>query len=227
MEKIILLHGALGSAETMKPIADILKKRGFDPVIIELPGHGDTPLGDIDFSVKGFTRWLENLIQQKGFQDSHCFGFSMGGYVLLNLAAERHWFNKIITLGTKFRWSLEVADKELKFLDPNKVAEKVPEFASVLKKRHADWKLNMIYTGNLMMKLAVKPLLTTSTYSEIKNDVLILKGDGDNMVSEDESKEAAKHLKKGIFKEVKDTPHPIEKVSPELLAHEIINFITP
>ena len=47
-------------------------------------------------------------------------GHSMGGYVALKLALKRpELVDRIITLGTKFNWTPEVAAKEVKMLNPD------------------------------------------------------------------------------------------------------------
>ena len=43
---------------------------------------------------------------------------------------------KVFTLATKFEWTPDIAQKEIKMLDAAKIAEKIPAFAQLLEKRH-------------------------------------------------------------------------------------------
>jgi len=61
----------------------------------------------------------------------HVFRYSTGGYVVLNLAMKYPRFiSKLVTLGTKFNWTLERAKKEVKLLNLDVVELKVPKFSN-------------------------------------------------------------------------------------------------
>jgi len=139
---IVVLHGALGAAAQMQPIADALRLIdgvACDVHVIELPGHGETPLADDeDFGVAKFASVLAVQIAARGLVKPLCFGYSMGGYVALALEARAPGtFGGIVTLGTKFAWTPGGAAREVRRLDAGKLREKVPHFAAVLEARHA------------------------------------------------------------------------------------------
>ena len=115
---ILILHGALGAAAQMQPIADVL--RAIDGVqrdvhSIELPGHGETPLEqDEDFAIAHFADMVAEQIVQRGMARPLGFGYSMGGYVALALESRRpNSFCGIVTLGTKFAWTPDGAAREV------------------------------------------------------------------------------------------------------------------
>ncbi len=83
----------------------------------------------------------------------------MGGYVGLNLAKEYpELVGRIVTLGTKFAWTKEVAEKEIKMLNPEKIAEKIPAFADRLKSIHTNnnWKEVVRKTARMMYGLGTE-----------------------------------------------------------------------
>lgn len=224
--RIVLLHGALGAADQTKPLAEELKKEGFTIEILELPGHGNTPLGEVQFSVKGFTNWLKNELEDKELKGLPFFGFSMGGYIALSLASQDNsYFKEIITLGTKLEWNSETAEEETKKLDPKKILEKVPKFAAMLDKRHQDWKKVMENTQQLMIKLGDQPIFGKEQAEKIENRVLIMRGQADMMVTRQESEQVAGWLKNGSYRELTAIPHPLEQVPPQQLAIEIKAFL--
>lgn len=224
--KITLLHGALGAAEQVKPLAHALEKKGFEPVILELPGHGNTPLNNYSFTIEGFAEWLKKEIERKDLSAQPFFGFSMGGYVALYLnSSEEVLSEEIITLGTKFHWNKETAAAETKKLNPNKILEKVPKFAEMLDQRHQDWKLVLKQTAGLMHQLGEEALLHEQNTKNIQNKALIMRGALDEMVTAEESERVAEWLPKGVYKELTAVPHPLEQVPPHQIAKEIINFL--
>src|SRR5688572_15611523 len=100
--RIIVLHGALGSADQMAPLAQAME--GIAPAeALEFPGHGATESGDVPFTIAGFAAWLAShpWISDDGPRP-FVFGYSMGGYIALALEA-RHpgSFAGILTLGTR------------------------------------------------------------------------------------------------------------------------------
>jgi pimeloyl-ACP methyl ester carboxylesterase len=155
------------------------------------------------------------------------FGYSMGGYVALWLSyLHAHRAERIITLGTKFDWSIESAEKEVKKLNAEKIQEKVPAFARILEHRHApnDWKELLNKTAEMMLGLGEAPLLTESILRQIETPTLICLGDVDDMADRNYSEEVATYLPNGSFNLLKSTPHPIEKCDLDMLTELIETF---
>lgn len=153
----------------------------------------------------------------------------MGGYVGLNLAKHYpHLVDKIITLGTKFNWSKEAAEKEIKMLDPFIIEQKVPKFAKMLKGLHTpnDWKELLRKTAKMMLNLADGKKLNNDDLNLINHKILIGIGSLDKMVSIDESKNAANNLANGQLKIIEVSHHPFEKNNPEQMATIIEEFFT-
>ena len=106
-------------------------------------GHGGRAFLGAPFSIKLFSEDVLNFMEENKIERANVLGYSMGGYVALNLA--RHFpgkLLKIITLATKFHWDEATAAREIQMLNPDKIEMKVPGFAEILKNRHSpnDWK---------------------------------------------------------------------------------------
>lgn len=225
-KQLLLLHGALGSASQFNRLTDHLSPY-FDIHTLDFEGHGNQ-FSDKPYNISLFTENIVHYLNKNNIVSISIFGYSMGGYVALNLA---HQFpdrvNKIITLGTKFHWTPEIAAKETKLLNPEKILEKVPAFAEKLAKEHAenDWKQVMKKTADLMVNLGNDKPLTTSVLEEISHSTLIGIGSNDHMVSLTESEESAIALPNGTLHVFEEFPHPIEKVAIPILGKEIISFM--
>ena len=164
---------------------------------------------------------------QEGIKKANIFGYSMGGYVGLHLSKNYPGLvNKIFTLGTKFDWTPESSAREVKMLNPEKIEEKVPQFANLLKERHypIEWKAVLRKTADMMHRLGNGEGLSPDQFSEIRHDVTISVGEEDNMVSIEESKVVSDQLNNGVFKTFASFEHPIEKVNQLELVNNLIEF---
>lgn len=225
MQTIILLHGAIGAMDQLEPLAVELKQQGYNVFTLSFSGHGQTPFAT-NFGIEQFALELEQFIKENNLQQPTVFGYSMGGYVALYLAHKQPTLlGNIITLGTKFEWSLEIAKKEVKMLDSKTIIEKVPKFAEALQKRHGqDWELLLEKTAEMMLSLGNKNALSLNDFTSIENKVLIGLADKDNMVSLEETTAVYKQLKNGSMYMLPNTKHPIESVNVGLLTKIIMTL---
>ncbi len=223
MKNIILLHGAIGAKDQLEPLAVELKQQGYNVFTLSFSGHGQTPFAT-NFGIEQFSLELEQFINENKLNQPTVFGYSMGGYVALYLAHRNsNILGNIITLGTKFEWSPEIAQKEVKMLDSKIIIEKVPKFAEALQKRHGqDWELLLQKTAEMMLSLGNKNALSLTDFTTIENKVLIGLADKDNMVSLEETTAVYKQLKNGAMYMLPNTKHPIETVDVGLL-RKIVN----
>jgi pimeloyl-ACP methyl ester carboxylesterase len=219
MNPIVILHGALGSASQLAPVKSVFESAGYVVHTLNLSGHGGVPFQQT-FGIEQFAENVLSYLNAHQLEKVNVFGYSMGGYVALWLAyhhSER--IEKIVTLGTKFDWSVESAEKEVRKLNAEKILEKVPAFARILEHRHApnDWKELVRKTGDMMVSLGKKPLLTKEILQTIQHPVSVCLGDQDDMADRQYSEEVAAFLPNGKFKLLENTPHPIEKVDLKMI----------
>ncbi|MFK7845927.1 MAG: alpha/beta fold hydrolase [Rhodothermales bacterium] len=220
--KLLLLHGALGSKKQLVPIKNLLKEQ-FDVYTLDFEGHGEY-LSNNEFSMALFSQNVIDFLDTEGIDSIHIFGYSMGGYVALQTALEAsHRIDKIVTLGTKFDWSVASAEKEVRMLNPDKIEAKVPHFAQQLKDQHhpQDWKTVMHKTADMMLGLAHGNALDEQALKQINHHVSIGLGSLDNMVSLEESTLAAQTLPQASLVQLPDVKHPIGQIAPTVLAKYI------
>jgi pimeloyl-ACP methyl ester carboxylesterase len=220
MNPILILHGALGSASQLDPFKSTLESEGFDVHALNLSGHGGEPF-QINFGIEQFAEDTLRYLDKHQLKQVNIFGYSMGGYVALWLVKYRpDRAEKIVTLGTKFDWSVESAMKEVKKLNAEKILEKIPAFARILEHRHTpnDWKMLLSRTADMMLALGQQPLLTKEILQTIPHQTLICLGDQDDMADRNYSEQVASFLPNGKFRLMENTPHPIEKVDLKKLS---------
>ncbi|MBL7832916.1 MAG: alpha/beta fold hydrolase [Cyclobacteriaceae bacterium] len=217
---VLILHGALGSASQLEPVRAAFENHGLSVHSLNLSGHGGAAFQP-QFGIEQFAADVRQWLDIKSIRMVNIFGYSMGGYVALWLARNNpERVASIVTLGTKFDWSIESATKEVRKLNPEKIMEKVPAFARIMEKRHApnDWKELIQKTSVMMTGLGEKPLLTPEILKSVNNPTWVCLGDQDDMADRHYSEEVASLLPNGKFLLLESTPHPIEKVSMEKLA---------
>jgi len=225
MKTILLLHGAIGSKKQLDPLASYLKK-SFDVHAINFDGHGGETMTEA-FSIKRFSENVLAYLETNQMKEVAIFGYSMGGYVALYLAKlHPEKISKIFTLATKFSWTPEIAQQEIKMLDADKIVAKIPAFANELQLRHMpnDWKTVLQKTSEMMVALGNENPLKREDFKDIKIPVSLNVGDKDMMVSVEETRKVYENLPNAVFNILPDMQHPIEKVNIQKLAISIEAF---
>ena len=225
MMDLLILHGALGSVEQLQPLAVSLSPN-YNVYTLDFSGHGAEKLPTTPFSISLFASDVLRFMDSNNLKHVSILGYSMGGYVAMYLAKHHpDKVNKIITLATKYEWSPEIAAREVKMLDPEKIEQKLPAFAATLAARHtADWKEVLHHTAQMMLAMGANNPLTTTDYPAIPHPVLILLGDRDKMVTLDETLAVYKALPNAQLGILPATSHPIEQVNVSLLSFMVDKF---
>jgi pimeloyl-ACP methyl ester carboxylesterase len=227
MKLLLLLHGAIGASAQLQPLAEELAA---DYLVhtLEFYGHGKTPLNQDTFSIQLFANDVLRWMDSSSISSVSIFGYSMGGYVGMYLSLhfpER--VDKLITLATKYHWDEATATKEIQMLNADKIAEKLPAFATTLAERHTalGWREMLQKTAQMMVEMGGKNVIAPEHYSSITKQVMILLGDRDKMISLEETLVVYKALPTAQLGILPNTQHPIEQVSVKLLSTFIRLFI--
>jgi pimeloyl-ACP methyl ester carboxylesterase len=225
-QKLVLLHGALGAGIQLEPLAGLLSDQ-YDVKVYEFPGHGKKANETGEFSIENLASAFNTWLVQNYNGPVKVFGYSMGGYVGLYLAASHPGlFEKIVTLGTKFRWSVEDSAKETAKLDPVFLLEKAPAYCQYLERLHGIyWKEVLQKTAGLMQKLGQKPLLDPITLSHIQTPVDLLLGELDKMVTREETEQVCTQITAAGIQIIPGLVHPLERLDVQQLAIEIKRYL--
>ncbi len=223
---LLLLHGAIGASDQFAPLLPLLRDR-FTLHTLDFEGHGATPLQAPAFSMERFAENVREYLEQQGIEQTNIFGVSMGGYVACLLArSQPQLVSGIVTLGTKFDWTPEVAEREVALLDPEKIAAKVPRFAQALAARHTalGWESVLQHTAAMLRALGQTGGLQPGDVAGLDQRVRICLGDRDSTVTLAESVAMAQALPHGELEVLPGTPHPFERVPLPRLAYTLTDF---
>lgn len=225
MQKLLLLHGALGSQDHFDNLK-IELSQDFEMYSFNFKGHGGSEIPDSDFTIANFVDETLAFMNQNNIEKISIFGYSMGGYVGLYLAKnfpER--VEKLFTLATKWNWNIESASLESKMLNPSIIKEKVPKYVNSLVMLHGDnWETLMQKTAVMMLTLGANPTLKNSDFTEVETQTLIAVGDKDIMVSIEETATVFRSLLNAQMLVLPNTSHPIDRINTALLAYQIRNY---
>jgi pimeloyl-ACP methyl ester carboxylesterase len=219
---LLLMHGALGSARQMKPLQERM-----GGIAIDLTGHGgrEIPAGGLTFD--HFIADIDRAFTEQKWKSAHLFGYSMGGYAALLYAAKHtERVESVVTLGTKFLWTEEGLQKELRKLDPDAMEAKVPAFANALAEAHGQdrWRDVVHAVAKSMRELAAAPLLTAEVCSRIECQVLLCAGDNDTTAVPHDTRMFCSGLERAKVEVLRNTRHPFDEVDLAALENVMEDF---
>ncbi|MDB5202129.1 MAG: alpha/beta fold hydrolase [Ferruginibacter sp.] len=223
MQNIILLHGALGSVSELAPLHQFLQQH-FTVHSLNFPGHGGNTT-DQPFSLAVLANHVLEFMDDKKISQAHLFGYSMGGFVSIYLAA--HHPERILTvttLGTKFYWD-EATARAAK-PDPEMIEQKIPAFAQKLATIHhaSNWKPLLEKTSAFLLMLGDENPLGDNRYTDLPVPCLFLIGDRDKVASLDETISFYRRQPKAALAVIPFMGHALEKADPRTLSDYIRSF---
>lgn len=223
---LLLLHGALGSLEQFAPLLPLLED-AYNLHMLSFEGHGSSPMKTRPFRIEHFAENVRDYLAEHQIERTHIFGYSMGGFVACSLAVSHTGLvQSISTLGTKFHWDPQAAEREVAFLDPEKIRAKVPRFADALAERHSasGWESVLRETAGLLRALGETGGLRADTLSRTTCRVRVIVGDRDSTVGVLEAHEVYRAIPQGELEVLPGTRHELERVDLGRLAASLRGF---
>jgi pimeloyl-ACP methyl ester carboxylesterase len=223
---MLLLHGALGAQSQFDALRPLL--RGHDLITVDFEGHGERMHAGRPFRLMHFVENALARLDEESAAPIPVFGYSMGGYVALLLAAlHPDRVSHVFTLGTMLEWSPEIAAREVSQLDARSIREKVPRFAAVLAERHAasGWERVVNDTAEMLTELGSHPPITSDVLARIACPVRLAVGDRDATVTLEETRAAMGAIPHGEMEVLPRTAHPFERAPMQRLAWSIEEFV--
>lgn len=223
MKQLLLLHGAIGAKDQLERLKEMLMGE-YNIYTLNFSGHGGNEMPEEQFTMDMFARDIISYLDGKNINKADIFGYSMGGYAAIHAALKYPGrIGKIFTLATKFEWSPEIAEREVKMLDAEKIKAKIPKFAGELALRHGEdnWIKLLEKTAEMMRELGKgEPL----ELNQLSNEVMVTVGDRDKMVSLEETIAAYRAIPNAKLLVIPGTPHPIEQADTGRLKEELELF---
>lgn len=214
----LLLHGALATKAQFDPLIPFLQE-SYECYRLTFKGHGREG-ADKPIRMQYLVDQVVDYLDEQNISKANIFGYSMGGYAALALAKKHpQRINKIATLGTILQWNEEIAEKECRLLNPEKMEEKIPAFVQHLDEQHPNgWKKLVNNTREMLQQLGQHPLIQEDDWQHITVPIRLLMGDGDSTADLKWTAEIYKQLPNAQLGVLPNTTHPFNTVNKELLA---------
>jgi pimeloyl-ACP methyl ester carboxylesterase len=225
MKKLLLLHGALGSAADFNSLLPYFEPH-YNCFAPDLAGHGQRSDENHPYSIPHFAEQLARYVEAHELHQCLVFGYSMGGYVAAYLEHLKPSFSKIYTLGTKFIWNTNDSVKEASMLNPAMIQEKVPTYAAGLAQKHGHdhWRAVLARTADMMLALGQKAALSPEQLGQLQLPMALGWGDRDKMIPLSDVHTIQQSLPQACLDVLPYTPHPLDKVNPQLLLGRLQYF---
>lgn len=99
---IVYVHGTSADRRQLLPLAERLAKLGYGALLFDLPGHGESG-GEVHWSAEARAAVLAALAfgaSRPGVEKVTAFGFSMGGYIVSQIAGDAGRLSALILAST-------------------------------------------------------------------------------------------------------------------------------
>lgn len=226
-EPLILLHGALGSEEQMKPLGAALAA-SFDVHYLTYKGHDGKNPGKYNFSIEFFSNDVVNYMREQKLRKASFIGYSMGGYVALFLARyQPELVNRVITIGTKLLWTAPLAAVEIAKLNAATIEQNWPHYAEELQRLHGakNWKVVLQNTADMMCRMGQHAPLTAYDLSRLSQIVLLATGENDDAATPEETIQFGQLMPKGQSLIFEKMPHALHKMDIQAVASKCQAFL--
>ena len=224
---LVLLHGGLGNLADFNLILDKLPEH-YRFIGIDFRGHGKSTLGSAPLTYQQYQTDVVSILDHLGIYSCALLGFSDGGIVAYRIAAQTpERVASIVTVGAQ--WKLEVGGPVFEMLNGLTAEMWVEMFPDSVEYYSA---VNPTPNFNTLVQ-AVVGLWTDQTATgypntEIANITapsLIVRGDGDHLLSLSEAAELRKKVEGANFFNVPFSGHEVHKEAPELFLGAVNDFL--
>ncbi len=189
---LVLVHGLGDRDESWAPMLKRLKRAGFHVYAPDLLGYGRSPKpADGDYTMEGEAKFVYDFIQALGLQKTNLGGWSMGGWIALDLAHEHPELLERVVIfdaaGLKFQPKFpltvfhpqtpEEAQRLFALMEPE--AKPLPE--SVRRAFMARLEEQQWVVSKQMTAMATSPTFTDSFLPTLPEPLLIVWGSRDEL----------------------------------------------
>lgn len=218
MKDLILLHGALGCRSHWDHVIPGLSSQ-FTIHNLNFPLHGGESGTGTELDLDALAHYVESYIRSNSLAGYIITGYSLGGYVALELARRcTAGLEMVIALATKLNWDRDIANTENEKLTVGNLA---PIHAKLKAEHGGNWEALIPATHSIIHSIGSKPL-KPGDFSNSAMPIAFLLGDRDKMLAVQETEAFAAGLKHGNYALVQGQPHLLEKMDGPVIAGEII-----
>lgn len=247
---ILLLHGAGGATQSWRHLFPLLSK-SHRVIAIDLPGQGFTKLGAQQrCGLPEMAEDIAKLCTAQGWITDAIIGHSAGAAIALEMTAHLKHTPKIIGINAALDTFKGIAGVMFPVLAKtlamvpmvaeiftatatrgqgvqkliNGTGSKLSAGETMFYQRLFEDRQHVNATLQMMAQWDLAPLI--ARLPQIKNDTLLMAGQGDMMVPCDVSQMAARQMPNATFVAFPDLGHLAHEEAPEIVAKVAVNFVS-
>ncbi|MDP4220096.1 MAG: alpha/beta hydrolase [Bacteroidota bacterium] len=223
---ILFLHSALSTRREFDTLSRFYEKRIL--ILPDFPGHGESTTDHGMLTTRDLAESVRSLLEELKIFSVDIIGYSMGGYVGLELARiAPSMVRSIVSHGMKFYWTEEAIIEALDSLDTEKIRARSQNGYDLLSGLHSANGLDRTVTAmrSIIGHFRVEQLSADDLRS-IRAPLLLSAGDRDNLVTLPEITKLyqSQDRQKTFLAIHPNSPHPISKLDLTSFTHSVREF---
>ena len=225
---LLLLHGGFESIENMNFFLNLFSD-DFYIVGIDTRGHGKSTMGDRPLTYEQLQSDVESALDQLNISNVRILGFSDGGITGYRVAANKKVkVEKLITIGASWQ-NKDITDSEeiLQGITAENVEEFFPENITKYQALNPDANVeSFVKTVVTMWVDTSKAGYPNEAVKSIEAEVLLIRGDGDFLVSLASLNELKACIKNASLLNVPFAEHLVHEEQPFIVETAVKQFLT-
>lgn len=225
MPIIVFLPGLASSKEQWNAFLPFVPPT-FGVISIELRSHGKNEMSLTPLTIEQMTNDVVDVLKQNNASSVHIVGYSLGGYIGLNLARKRPDIVKSLTMhATKFFWNESMYTTMNMLVSPSLLLEKNPKAAQFMLQDHGEKWQEVLKAGqNVLTEVYTKGLHVEDVLS-VECPVVVSVGAFDEFIPVSEAIDLATALSKGTLQVIPFAKHSLKTVPPQVFIASVLATI--
>ena len=232
---LLILHGWGRGADSWQEVQESLSQQGYQVIVPDLPGFGQTPAPDSVWGVKEYGEFVSQFASKLGISVFSLIGHSFGGQIAVALSATHaEKLEKLILVapaairkepGTRehvIKYIAKIGNIMLSLIPTNKlryIARKL--FATVIGRS------DYLESNGMMRKVMQKVIREdlTEVFSNITTTTLLVWGEQDRPVPVEDAYVMQKSITNASLEVLPEVGHRVHRQVPEQLVQMIASFL--
>lgn len=222
---IVFLPGLASSKEQWNAFLSLVPAN-FGVISIELRSHGKNELSVSPLTIEQMTNDVVDVLQQCNATSVHLVGYSLGGYIGLNLARIRPSIVKSVTMhATKFFWNENIYSTMNMLVSPKLILEKNPKVAQFMLQDHGEKWQEVLKAGQNVLSEVFTNGLHIKDILSVECPVVVSVGALDEFIPISEAIELATALPNGTLQVIPFAKHSLKTVPPQVFIASVLATI--
>lgn len=227
----LILHGWGSGSDRWVIEAEIIAEKGYQVIVPDLPGFGESGKLDRPWTVNDYVKWLEDFTAQLKIQDFYLLGYSFGGAVAAKMAVKypQRMQKLFLVASAVIRKKTTQKNTSARLAKIVKLFSFLPFYLFFRKAvykfiiRRSDY----VYTEGIMKQTYLNTIDDDVSYklSFIKSPTVIIWGDNDQSVPVEDAYLINRKIKNSKLVIIPGADHLMHKKIPEVLAEKILENI--